>query len=141
MDLREQIPKEEMTIAGCKVWVHGLTGYQMEEWRLMRNSDGADARLSGAKLVQLAMRDAEGVRIFEPNELTIIAGLPASDTEPIVETALRLSGYGAGAQETILKNLVKTLGADGLFGLLESINVRCPNCSKDIQATNSPSST
>lgn len=135
IDLKGQIQKQVMRIAGCEAWVYGLTGYQMEDWRLLRSSDTADARLSSAKLVQLALRDGDGNRIFEANELTIIGGLPAKELEPIVDTALRLSGFGADAQEAILKNLLRTLGADGLRDLLESIIAQSQSCSKDIQAT------
>lgn len=139
--MAQKAGREEHEIAGCKVWIYGLSAYQMEQWRQMRQSEKADAFLSSAKLVQLAMRDEQGERIFEDNELTQLAGRPNQLLEPVVEKALKLSGYGADAQEAILKNLHKTLGDDGLFALLASIGARCPNCSKDIPPTSSQSST
>ncbi len=122
MDLRNQIPKEEQEVAGVKVWVHGLTSYELEEWRMLRNNPvGTDANLSTAKLLQLALRDETGARIFTAKELAIIAGLPALDIEPLSRVALKLSGYGVEAEAAILKNLPKTSGGDGSLEQPESI--------------------
>ena len=124
MDLRNQIPKEEQEVAGVKVWVHGLTSYQLEEWRMLRNNpEGIDANLSTAKLLQLALRDETGAKIFTAKELAIIAGLPAKDIEPLSRVALRLSGYGVEAEAAILKNLPRTPGGDGSSEQPESTNV------------------
>jgi len=115
MDLRNQIPKEECEVAGIKVWIFGLTSYELEEWRLVRNNpDGVDAQLATAKLLQLALRDENGSKVFTIKELAIIAGLPARDLEPLSRVALRLSGFGVEAEAEILKNLLKIRGGDGL---------------------------
>ena len=115
LDLRSQIPKEEQEIAGVKVWVYGLTSYELEEWRLLRNNpETVDSKLSTAKLLQLALRDETGAKIFKANELAIIAGLWARDLEPLSRVALKLSGFGVEAEADILKNLIKTLGVAGL---------------------------
>ena len=114
MNLRTQIPKEEHEIAGVKVWVYGLTSYELEDWRLLRNNPKAeDTQLATAKLLQLALRDESGVKIFTPKELAIIAGLPARDLEPLSRVAMKLSGFGVEAEAAILKNLLKTHGEDG----------------------------
>jgi len=114
MDLRNQIPKEEAEVAGIKVWVFGLTSYELEEWRLLRNNPTAvDAQLATAKLLQLALRDEKGARVFTAKELAIIAGLPARDLEPLSRVAMRLIGYGVEAEAAILKNLLKTPGGGG----------------------------
>ena len=124
MDLRNQIPKEEQEVAGVKVWIHGLTSYELEEWRMLRNNpEGIDANLSTAKLLQLALRDETGAKIFTDKELAIIAGLPAKDIEPLSRVALRLSGYGVEAEAAILKNLLRTPGGDGSSEQPESTNV------------------
>jgi hypothetical protein len=115
MNLRNQVPKEEQEIAGIKVWVYGLTSYELEDWRLLRNNPGAeDARLSTAKLLQLALRDETGTKVFTDKELAIIAGLPAKDIEPLSRVALRLSGFGVEAEASILKNLLKIPGGGGM---------------------------
>jgi hypothetical protein len=114
IDLRNQVPKEQATIGSVEVWIHGLTSYELEEWRLLKNNpQGTDLRLATAKLLQLAMRDDKGTRIFEPNELAIIAGMPAKDLEPLARKAMQLSGYGIAAEEAILKNLLQTHTDDG----------------------------
>lgn len=124
LDLRNQIPKEEQEVAGVKVWVHGLTSYELEEWRLLRNNpDVVDNKLSTAKLLQLALRDETGARIFKVNELAMIGGLPAKDIEPLSRVALKLSGYGIEAEAAILKNLLMTPGDDGSSEQPENINV------------------
>lgn len=131
LNLKNQIPKEEHEIAGIKVWVFGLTSYELEDWRLMRNSPEADSRLSMAKLVQLAVRYEDGTQIFQANEIAILAGLPARDIEPISKVAMRLSGYGIEAEELILKNLLKIPGGDGLSEQHENINAASPSSSDD----------
>ncbi len=124
MDLRNQIPKEEVDVAGIKVWIHGLTSYELEEWRMLRNNpEGIDANLSTAKLLQLALRDETGAKIFSAKELAIIGGLPAKDIEPLSKVALRLSGYGIEAEAAILKNFLRTPGGDGSSEQPESTSV------------------
>jgi len=129
MDLK--VKKEEHEIAGVVVWVHGLTSYQLEEWRMLRNnpSEGVDARLATAKLIQLAVCDESGTPVFQANEIAILAGKPSFDIEPLARVILRLSGYGVEAEEAILKNLLKTLGVDGLLERLGSTNVPSPSSS------------
>ena len=132
MDLRNQIPKEEHELGGVKVWVHGLNSYELEEWRLLRNNPAdADRRLSTAKLIQLTVRDDKGTRIFDPNELSIIAGFPALDLEPISRVGMRLSGYGVEAEAAILKNLLKTHGGNGSSDSPGSTNAPSPSSSED----------
>lgn len=114
LDLRNQIPKEEHEIAGVKVWVYGLSSYELEEWRLLRNNpEAVNTKLSTAKLLQLTLRDETGTQIFESNELALIGGLPAKDLEPLSRVALKLCGYGVEAESAILKNLLKIPGGDG----------------------------
>ena len=128
MDLRNQIPKEEKEIAGVKVWVYGLTSFELEEWRLVRNNpDMIDAKLSTAKLLQLALRDETGAKIFGPKELAVIGGLPAKDLEPLSRVAMKLSGYGVEAEAAIIKNLLRTPGGDGSSEQQESTNVPSQN--------------
>ena len=132
IDLQNQIPKEKHEIGGVEVWVHGLTSYQLEEWRLLRNNPkGVDIRLSTAKLLQLALRDETGTRIFEANELAVIGGLPANDLEPLSRVALKLSGYGVEAEAAILKNLLKTLGGNGSLEQPGSTNAPSQSSSED----------
>jgi len=115
LNLRDQIPKEEQEFAGTKVWIHGLTSYDLEGWRLVKNnSDPEISKLATAKLLQLTMRTETGERIFKENELTIIAGLPSIELEPIATIAMRLSGYGITAQADVLKNSLPTSGEGGL---------------------------
>lgn len=128
LDLRNQIPKEKVEVAGVKVWVYGLTSYELEEWRLVRNNpEAVDVKLSTAKLLQLALRDETGARIFTAKELAIIGGLPAKDIEPLSRVALRLSGYGIEAEEAILKNLLRTSGGDGSSDSQENTNAALPS--------------
>jgi len=132
MDLRDQIPKEKVQVAGVDVWVHGLTSYELEEWRMLRNNpEAADNRLSTAKLLQLALRDETGAQIFQANELAIIGGLPAKNIEPLARVALKLNGYGVEAETAILKNLLKISGGDGSLEQPGNTNVPSPSSSED----------
>jgi len=94
---------------------------------LRNNPEGIDANLSTAKLLQLALRDEAGAKIFTAKELAIIAGLPAKDIEPMSRVALRLSGYGVEAEAAILKNLLRIPGGDGSSEQQESTNVQSPS--------------
>jgi len=114
LDLRNQIPKEELEVAGVKVWVYGLTSYELEDWRLVKNNpELVNTKLCTAKLLQLALRDETGAQIFQVKELAMIAGLPAKDLEPLSRAALKLSGFGVEAEADILKNLLKICGDVG----------------------------
>ena len=120
-----KVPKEKHQIAGLEVWVHGLTSYQLEDWRQLKNNpEGTDANLTTAKLIQLALRDESGAPVFTEKELAIIAGRPAMDIEPLSRVILKLSGFGPEAEAAVLKNLLKTLGDVGLSEHRESTSVQ-----------------
>ena len=132
LDLRNQIPKEEQKVGEVVVWVYGLTSYELEEWRMLRNNpEAVDNRLSTAKLLQLALRDETGAQIFQAKELALIGGLPAKDIEPLSRVALRLSGYGVEAEAAILKNLLKISGVDGSSGQPGNTSAASPSSSED----------
>ena len=120
-----KVPKEEVLIAGIKAWIHGLTSYQLEEWRQLKNNpDQVDAKLTTAKLIQLALRDETGAQVFKEKELAVIAGRPALNIEPLSRVILKLSGFGVEAEAAILKNLLRTLGDAGLSESPESTSVQ-----------------
>jgi len=120
-----KVPKEKHQIAGIDVWIHGLTSYQLEEWRQLKNNpDQIDINLTTAKLIQLAVRDETGAPVFQKNELAIIAGRPALNIEPLSRVILKLSGFGVEAEAAILKNLLKTLGDAGSSESPESTSVQ-----------------
>lgn len=91
---------------------------------MRNNPDAMDAKLSTAKLIQLAVRDETGARIFSNKELAIIGGMPARELEPLSRIAMRLSGYGPEAEADILKNLLGTPGEDGSSEQPESTSVQ-----------------
>jgi len=120
-----KVPKEEVEVAGLKAWVYGLTSFQLEDWRQLKNNpEGVDVNLTTAKLVQLALHDESGAQVFKKNELAIIAGRPAMDIEPLTRVILRLSGFGPESEAAILKNLLKTLGVSGSSESPESTSAR-----------------
>ena len=143
LDLRNQIPKEEYEIApGQTVWVYGLTGRELAEYRQhVRDPELMNATLATAKLIQMTFRDEHGHRIFGPKDVVQLAELPACITEQIREIADRLNGTGPSALEEVAKNLLKTLGVGGLSEQQESTDAASPSCSTDTQPTNSPNST
>ena len=120
-----KVPKEKHQVAGIDVWIYGLTSYQLEEWRQLKNNpDQIDINLATAKLIQLALRDETGAPVFKQNEIAIIAGRPALDIEPLSRVILKLSGFGVEAEAAILKNLLKTLGDAGLSEQPENTSVQ-----------------
>ena len=94
---------------------------------MVRNNPELDSRLATAKLIQLAIHSEDGKRIFQDNEIAIIAGKPSLEIEPLARVILRLSGYGVEAEEAILKNLLRIPGGDGSSEQQESTNVPSPS--------------
>ena len=120
-----KVPKEKLQVAGVDVWVHGLTSYQLEDWRQLKNNpQGTDANLTTAKLIQLSLRDESGAPVFTEKELAIIAGRPALNIEPLSRVILKLSGFGPEAEAAVLKNLLKILTDAGLSEQPESTSVQ-----------------
>jgi hypothetical protein len=136
-------PVEQAELLGVKGWLFASSSYEFECWREYENSDDPQVvRKSPAKLVQISFRDKTGKACFTDAEVTtVLAGLPRSVIDPVVKAAMRINGFGEEGAKAIVKNFVKTRGVDGLFDLLESIDVRCPICSKSTQPANLPSST
>lgn len=134
---------KEVEFCGVKLQVKQLTGYAMAEWREYANSDDPKvSRLSRAKLLQLCLYDPEsGQRLYEDNEVTQLIGHAGIEIDRVFNECLRVNGYGTEGREDILKNLVMTLGEDGLLELQEIINVQLQSFSKDTASTNSKSST
>ncbi len=138
-----EIKKEKYKIPDADVTVvlHGLTSRQLEQWRQdCRNPEAMDSDLCAAKLLQMSLHDEAGNLVFDETEVMFLGDRPAAFLEPMSEIAKNLNGHGRDSLEAIAKNLVRILGVSGLFDLLESIGARCPSCSKDTAATNSPSS-
>lgn len=138
---QKQTPVEQAEIYGIQGWLYRATSYQMESWREISNSKDDNMRKLGpAKLIQISFRDDDGNNVFEEIDLPIIGGILDSEINRVFKRALAINGYGGEGIESILKNLLLILGADGLYDSLVSIGYQCPNCSKDTQNTNSESS-
>jgi len=144
LDMRNQIPKQQYEIPGLsdKVWVYGLTARELAEYREhVRDAQLMDPRLAAGKIIQLALRDDAGLRIFGETDVLQISELPAHITEPLVELVMELSGWGSTALETIAKNSQTIPGADGLSAQPGSINAASASCCNDTQRTSSANST
>ena len=135
-------PVEPCEFAGVKGWLWRCNSLQMNGWRdYVNHEDPEQSRLSDAKLVQISFRDKQGDYVFTEKGLSIIAGFDDGDVRPIVNAALRINGYSAEGLEAIVKNLVATIGADGLYEKLQTMGYQCPVCSTSTANTSSESST
>lgn len=134
---------QEAEFLGEKVLIKQISAYSFAEYREVTNSSDPNInRLGRAKLVQLCMCDPEtGSRIYDNNEVTQLVGFNGFDIDRIYDVCNQVNGYGIQGGEDILKNLLKTLGEDGLRELQEIINVQLQSFSKDTASTNSKSST
>ena len=136
LNRRQKMPKEEYQIGEQKVWFRGLKGREWEDWKTAASDpEKIDPNLVNAKIIQMSMCEEDGSLVFNETDIMALGEMWMSDIKPMLEIIFRLNGIGASSYEAILKNLVKILGIDGLFDLLASINVRCPNCSKDTATT------
>lgn len=139
---KQELQREKHPMPGTsmEVWVRELSSFELETWReICRCEDDNTRRLNAAKLLQISLQDEDGVQIFDEKEIAVIGGMPARTIEPLVRATLRLSGYGAEADQAILKNLRKILGAAGLSDLLESKDALSESSTKDIQPASSES--
>lgn len=122
---------EEAEILGVKGYLFKISSFDMEGFRQLANDpDPQKSRLGPAKLVQISFRDESGAMVFEELDVTLIAGIDEDQIGPVYRRCLQINGYGIEGGELLLKNLLKTLGADGLYGLLASMGAPCPVCSK-----------
>lgn len=123
---------------GIKVLIKQISAYSMAEYREYANSEDAKiSRLSRAKLLQLCLHDIEsGQQLYGDNEVTQLVGHAGIEIDRVFNECLRVNGYGGEGREDILKNLVMTLGDDGLRELREIIDARLQSCSKDTPPTN-----
>src|SRR5262245_38052208 len=83
--------------------------YEQSRFRLLRGREGRlepDPQLSNirARLLVLALCDAEGNRIFGGEDAAGLGELPAVVLDRWYEQAERLSGLDAGSDETLRKN-------------------------------------
>jgi len=146
--MKQELQREKHPMPGTSmdVWVRELSSGELETWReICRCEDDNTRRLNAAKLLQISLQDEDGSQIFDEKEIAVIGGMPARTIEPLVKATLRLSGYGAGADQAILKNLRKILGAAGLSDLLESRDAQDENSTNDtppesLESSISPSS-
>ena len=135
-------PQEECVILGVKGWLFKVSSFEMEGYREYANNKEGDFRkLSAAKMVQISFRSKDGTACFGEKDVPIIAGLDEEVINPVYRAAMRINGFSLEGLEGILKNLLITLGIDGLYELLANINAPCPNCRKDTPNTSSGSST
>ena len=133
--------QKEFDFLGEKVLVKRLSGYYMAEWREWDSSKDTEiSRLAQAKMIQLCFHDPEsGNRIYTDNEVTQIVGWGGIDIDDAFNECMRVNGYGERGREAILKNLLMTLGKDGLQELQEIISAQLQDSSKPIPTTSSKS--
>lgn len=106
-------PKEEITLPGIgRVWVHGLTDLQVQQWlddcdRDPDNKDRIRDDYQNAKLIQRTVRNGQGRPLFESGQVPRIVMLPNVIKHVLIESAHRLCGLGEVDEDT-LKNCVLT---------------------------------
>ena len=139
-------PVLEAVILGAKGWLFRVSSALMEDYRAYRNAvkddgtaDQDKRRLANGKLVQISFRDEEGNYVFEDGDVPVIAGIDELEIFTICRKIWNINGLSDESIEALLKNLIGSLGVDGLYALLASINAPCPNCSKGSNTSNSGS--
>lgn len=147
--LQKDKPVKEAEIMGVKGYLFEVSSALMEDWRMYANAvkfdkdkqenvpDYEKQRLSNAKLVQISFRDEDGNFVFEDSDVAILGGIKTRYIDPVYRSALQINGFTEDGIETILKNLIAIIGADGLYDTLESLGFPSPKCSKNIQSGSS----
>jgi len=118
----DDIPQEEYQIGDRKVFIRGLSAYDLEVYRKWKNSaDDLKSCSANSKLVQLSLYDERGSRLIDDLEVNQINGKFGSRIDEIVDVILRVNGFNPVGADAILKNLRKILGDAGLRELRENI--------------------
>jgi hypothetical protein len=115
----QDIKREEVNVPewGGSVWVYGMTGSQRDEY------EGSIIELRGqtqtlkmnnirAKLCALTIRDEDGKRLFDSDEIDELGAKSAQALQRIFEVAQRLSGLTPADTEALAKNLESGANAD-----------------------------
>lgn len=137
-------PVKEAEILGVRGWLFEVSSALMEDWRSYCNAVNSEGRpdydkrrLAPAKLVQVTFRDEGGNLVFEDNDVALLGGIKARYIDPVYRDAIQINGFSEDGVQSILKNLIATIGEDGLFDILARLGCRCPKCSNDIPQENS----
>jgi len=135
---RQVRQSKEIEFEGVKVLARQISAYGIEEYREFANSEDPQVkRLYRAKMVQLCLNDIEsGRRLYDDKEVRDLAGHNSLEIDRVFHLCLTLNVFDDAGREGILKNLLMTLGEDGLLELREIIDGRLQNFSKDTPATN-----
>jgi hypothetical protein len=108
-----KVPVEQMEVSGIGlIKVYGLTQGQKDDF------ENAVVRISGrkrqvnlanarAKLLIMTVRNNQGRPLFTEADMGKISEIPAIVTEPILDTARRLSGMSAEEMDELAKNSPK----------------------------------
>lgn len=119
---RETVHIEEL---GGSVIVQGLTGKQRDQYETScivqkgnkRTFNLVDAR---AKLVMLAIVDADGVRLFQTSDVAQLSAMPAAVLDRLFSVAQRLSGISDEDQEELGKLFGEDPADSSPFASLDS---------------------
>jgi hypothetical protein len=127
--------KEKATFFGQEIYVVEFSSFEAEACRAYEESPNPEIRNKAtAKICQVAIRDENYNYIYGKEDVDVIASFwPAKELAKIKRMALRINGQNPEGLEDILKNLVETLGEDGLLKLREITDAQLQNFSKDTQ--------
>jgi hypothetical protein len=102
------LPREEMAVPewGGSVYVRGLTGAEFDSILSKKDKSGnLDENGLAARIVVLGVCDAEGKRVFAPNDIAPLTNRQLHGVLVRVSNRIKkLSGIGENAEENAEKN-------------------------------------
>lgn len=114
---RAKVELDHPMLPEQKVWIQELTGSERDEWETLlakKTKDGkvTDCGAVRAKLVQLALVEQNGERVYSADELSLINGLPSTLREDLFDAAMEHNRLTKEAEEAQLKNFAGGAGND-----------------------------
>lgn len=108
---RGQTPVREVAVPGqdAKTFVRGMTGRERGEYEqaiLEKKGKSREMNLKSfrGEILARTVVSEQGERLFESKDAEWLSDLPAMETEPIVDMAMKLSGIGEADVEELVGN-------------------------------------
>jgi len=105
-----KVPREELEVPDIgKIWVHGLTVGQKDEYennvvRLSGRNRQLHLANARAQLLLMTVHNQHGNRLFADEDMGRLCQIPAAVVDPILDVARRLSAMAAEEIEDLVKN-------------------------------------
>lgn len=102
--------REDVPEWGGYVWLHELSGTELEAWESLARANGAAiaagsaVRFARAGLLAHCIRDDDGKRLYDDSQIEELSGRAGYVLDRLFESARKLNKLGAEEVEAVAKN-------------------------------------